>query len=52
MNKLSIIIPIFNEKTDKQAIIFAKNVEKQSKIYKNQLIECQKSLDRKKYIIF
>ena len=39
-------------KTDKKAIIFAKSVEKQSKIYKNQLKECQKSLDRKKYIIF
>ena len=39
-------------RTDKKAIIFAKSVEKQSKIYKNQLKECQKSLDRKKYIIF
>ena len=39
-------------KTDKKSIIFAKSVEKQSKIYKNQLKECQKSLDRKKYIIF
>jgi len=39
-------------KTDKKAIIFAKSVEKQSKIYKNQLRECQKSLDKKKYIIF
>ena len=39
-------------KTDKKAVIFAKSVEKQSKIYKNQLRECQKSLDRKKYIIF
>ena len=39
-------------KTDKKAIIFAKSVEKQSKIYKSQLRECQKSLDRKKYIIF
>ena len=39
-------------KTDKKAIIFAKKVEKQSKIYKNQLKECQKSLDKKKYIIF
>ena len=37
---------------DKKAIIFAKSVEKQSKIYKNQLRECQKKLDRKKYIIF
>ena len=39
-------------KTDKQAIIFAKSVQKQSKIYKSQLKECQKSLDRKKYIIY
>ena len=39
-------------KIDKKAIIFAKSVEKQSKIYKKQLKECQKSLDRNKYIIF
>tara|TARA_B100001013_G_scaffold319671_1_gene228697 strand:+ start:716 stop:1330 length:615 start_codon:yes stop_codon:yes gene_type:complete len=39
-------------KTDKKAVILAKSVEKQSKIYKNQLKECQNSLDRKKYIIF
>ena len=39
-------------KTDKNAILFAKSVEKQSKIYKSQLRECKKSLDRKKYIIF
>ena len=39
-------------KTDKNAIIFAKSVEKQSDIYKDQLRECQSSLDRKKYIIF
>ena len=39
-------------KTDKKSIIFAKSVEKQSKIYKSQLRECQKGLDRKKYIIF
>ena len=39
-------------KTDKKAIIFAKSVEKQSKIYKNQLRECQKSLNKNKYIIF
>jgi len=39
-------------KSDKKAIIFAKNVQKQSKIYRNQLTECQKSLDKKKYIIF
>ena len=39
-------------KTDKNAIMYAKSVEKQSKVYRNQLRECQKSLDRKKYIIF
>ena len=39
-------------KTDKKAIIYAKNVQKQSKIYRNQLKECQESLDRNKYIIF
>ena len=39
-------------KTDKKAIIYAKNVQKQSKIYKSQLTQCQKSLDNKKYIIF
>ena len=38
-------------KTDKKAIILAKKVQKQSKIYKNQLSECQKSLNNK-YIIF
>ena len=39
-------------KTDTKAIIFAKRVEKKSKIYKKQLKECQKILDRNKYIIF
>tara|TARA_X000001036_G_C20427580_1_gene703767 strand:+ start:216 stop:830 length:615 start_codon:yes stop_codon:yes gene_type:complete len=39
-------------KTDKKSIILAKKVEKQSKIYKNQLKECQKALNRNKYIIF
>jgi len=39
-------------KTDKKAIIFAKSVQKQSRIYKSQLRECQKSLNRKKYIIY
>ena len=38
-------------KTDKKAIIFAKKVQEQSKIYKNQLSDCQKNLN-KKYIIF
>jgi len=36
---------------DKKAIIFAKSVEKQAKIYKNQLQEC-KSILNKSYIIF
>ena len=36
---------------DKKAIIFAKSVEKQAKIYKNQLREC-KSVLKKSYIIF
>ena len=39
-------------KTDKKAIIYAKKVQKQSNIYKKQLGECQKKLDKKKYIIF
>ena len=39
-------------KKDKNAIIFAKSVQKQAKAYRNQLRECQKILDRKKYIIF
>ena len=38
-------------RTDKKAIIFAKSVEKQAKIYKNQLHEC-KSILNKSYIIF
>ena len=38
-------------KVDKNAIIFAKKVQKQSKIYKNQLLKCQKNLNNK-YIIF
>ena len=37
--------------TDKKAIIFAKTVEKQAKIYKSQLQEC-KSILNKSYIIF
>jgi len=36
---------------DKKAIIFAKSVQKQSKIYKNQLMKCEKSFNNK-YIIF
>jgi len=36
---------------DKKSIIFAKSVEKQAKIYKNQIQEC-KSILKKNYIIF
>ena len=39
-------------KTDKKAVLYAKNVQKLSKVYKSQLRECQKSLNRNKYIIF
>ena len=39
-------------KTDKKSIILAKNVEKQSNLYKKQIRDCKKILDRKKYIIF
>ena len=39
-------------KTDKKAIIFAKSVKTQSNIYRKQLKNCEKSLDKKKYIIF
>ena len=38
-------------KKDKNSIIFAKSVEKQAKIYKNQLQEC-KTILNKSYIIF
>ena len=38
-------------KSDKKAIILAKRAQEQSKIYKNQLAGCQKSLNNK-YIIF
>ena len=39
-------------KKNKKVIGLAKKVEKQSKIYRNQLKECKKSLDKKKYIIY
>ena len=38
-------------KTDKKAIILAKNVQKQAQVYKSQLAQCQKGLNNK-YIIF
>ena len=39
-------------KKNKKVIRLAKKVERQSKIYKKQLFECRKSLNKKKYIIF
>ena len=39
-------------KKNKKVIRLAKKVEKQSKVYKQQLFECKKSLNKKKYIIF
>ncbi len=41
-----------NYKKNKKVISLAKKVEKQSKIYKNQLSKCKNSLSRNKYIIF
>ena len=41
-----------NYKKNKKVIGLAKKVEKQSIIYKKQLIECRNSLSKKKYIIF
>ena len=39
-------------KKSKKVIRLAKKVEKQSNIYKKQLINCKKSLNKNKYIIF
>ena len=41
-----------NYKSNKKVINLAKKVEKQSKIYKQQLLECKNSLSTSKYIIF
>ena len=41
-----------NYKKNKKVIGLAKKVERQSKIYKIQLLKCQKSLNKNKYIIF
>ena len=41
-----------NYKGNKKVINLAKRVEKQSNIYKQQLLECKNSLSTKKYIIF
>ena len=39
-------------KKNKKIINLAKRVEKQSKVYKKQLVECKSKLNRNKYIIF
>ena len=39
-------------KRNKKVIGLAKKVEKQSNIYKKQLLDCKNSLNKKKYIIF
>ena len=39
-------------KKNKKVIGLAKKVEKQSNIYKKQLLKCKSSLNKKKYIIF
>ena len=41
-----------NYKKNQKIILLAKKVEKQSEKYKNQLLKCSDSLNRKKYIIF
>ncbi len=41
-----------NYKNNQKAIILAKNVQKQAKVYRTQLNLCQKNLSRKKYIIY
>ena len=41
-----------NYKSNKKVINLAKKVEKQSNIYKKQLLSCSNSLNKNKYIIF
>ena len=41
-----------NYKKNKKIINLAKKVEKQSDLYKKQLLECQNQLNKNKYIIF
>ena len=41
-----------NYKNNKKVIKLAKKVEKQSNIYKSQLLKCRNSLNKNKYIIF
>jgi hypothetical protein len=39
-------------KNNKKVIGLAKKVERQSNVYKNQLLKCKRSLSKNKYIIF
>ena len=41
-----------NYKNNKKVVNLAKEVEKQSNIYKKQLSDCKNSLSKKKYIVF
>jgi len=41
-----------NYRNNKKVIGLARKVEKQSQIYKNQLLKCKNSLNKNKYIIF
>ena len=41
-----------NYKNNQKVIVLAKNIEKQSNKYKSQLQDCQKRLNKNKYIIF
>ena len=41
-----------NYKQNEKVIKLAKKVEKQSNLYKKQLLECKNSLNKNKYIIF
>ncbi len=41
-----------NYKKNQKVIVLAKKVEKQSKIYKQQLSKCRNTLNKNKYIIF
>ena len=41
-----------NYKNNKKVVNLAKRVEKQSNIYKQQLVKCKNSLSTSKYIIF
>jgi len=41
-----------NYKKNQKVIVLAKKVEKQSKIYKQQLSKCRNNLNKNKYIIF